>query len=204
MSLLSWTLIAFLSGSIPYSLLIGRLAGAPDIRQYGDHNPGAFNVLRALGARWFTLAMLLDGFKGAIPVGLAWYAGRLNDWSIVPVALAPIFGHAYSPWLRLRGGKAVAVTFGVWAGLSLGTGPVVLGCLLGLFYALLDDSGWAILLAFGVFGIFVLAYYGALFPQWVAVWALNWALFAWKHRQYFRQLPAFSDRIKRRLERKDR
>jgi glycerol-3-phosphate acyltransferase PlsY len=126
MDIVLWTLIAFLSGSIPFSVLVGRLAANVDIRKYGDHNPGATNVLRATGWGWGALAGLLDYLKGAVPVGIPWFLLGIHGWGIVPIALAPLLGHAYSPWLRFRGGKAVATTFGVWTGLTLGAGPVIL------------------------------------------------------------------------------
>jgi glycerol-3-phosphate acyltransferase PlsY len=180
------TLAGFLLGSIPFSLLLGRLAGRGDIRHVGDGNPGAANVLRAAGWGWAIAALLLDGFKGAIPVGIAWYVARIDGLSIVPVALAPVLGHAYSPWLGWRGGKAVTVTFGIWTGLTLGVGPTVLGMLLGLAFGVLASSGWAVMLSMLAFGVFIARTYGHQFPEWIAVWILNVLLLGWLHR---RDLP---------------
>ena len=134
MQVLTWTAIGYLAGSIPFSVLIGRLAGAGDIRLHGDGNPGAFNVLRAAGVRWFVVATLLDGFKGAIPVGYAFFSLGIEGAGLIPVAISPVAGHAFSPWLRFRGGKAVAVTFGIWAGLTGPVGPVIFGIALLMFY----------------------------------------------------------------------
>ena len=67
MDIVLWTLIAFLSGSIPFSVIAGRVAADVDIRKYGDHNPGATNVLRATGWGWGALAGTLDYLKGAVP-----------------------------------------------------------------------------------------------------------------------------------------
>lgn len=124
---LTWILIAFVSGSLPYSVWIGRLALKDDIRSYGDGNPGAFNVFRAGGKGWGWLAILLDGLKGAIPVGFAHYSAGLEGWPLVITALAPVIGHAYSPILKFRGGKAIAVTFGTWTGMTLWLAPTLLG-----------------------------------------------------------------------------
>jgi glycerol-3-phosphate acyltransferase PlsY len=107
MNTLIWTLIAFIAGSLPFSVWVGRLALRTDIRRYGDHNPGATNVGRAGGWQWGALALLLDMLKGALPVGLAWYWGGLAGWALLPVALAPVLGHGYSPFLGFRGGKAL-------------------------------------------------------------------------------------------------
>jgi glycerol-3-phosphate acyltransferase PlsY len=184
---LVWTTVAYLSGAVPYSLLIGRLAGGVDIRRYGDHNPGAANVLRATGWRWGAVAMLLDGFKGAIPVGAAWFVAGLHGWQIVPVALAPVLGHATSPWLGFRGGKAVAVMFGIWAGMTLGEGPTVLGLLLALMFAVFSPSGWALMLALTAFGFFITRQYGAVYPEFIVIWMGCLALLAWKHLPELRQ-----------------
>ena len=89
MDIVIWTLLAFLSGAVPYSVLIGRWVGKVDIRTVGDHNPGATNVMRALDKRWFAAAFLLDTLKGAVPVGLAWFVFHIVGWGILPVALAP-------------------------------------------------------------------------------------------------------------------
>lgn len=189
MDIIVWTLIAFLSGSIPASVMIGYLAAKTDIRQYGDHNPGATNVLRVMGWGWFIPAVLLDYLKGAVPVGLAWLLGSISGWQIVPVALAPIWGHAYSPWLRFRGGKAVAVTFGIWTGLTLGTGPVLLGLLLLLMFAVFETSGWAVTATILGFGGFVWFYYDSTRPELGIVWLGNLVLLAWKHREELGRLP---------------
>ena len=189
MDIILWTLIAFLSGSIPFSVIVGRLVADVDIRQYGDHNPGATNVLQAAGWGWGALAAFLDYLKGAVPVGIPWFLLGIRGWGILPIALAPLLGHAYSPWLGFRGGKAVAATFGVWTGLTLGAGPIVLGILVSLTFAVVGISGWAVILAMLSFGGFVWLQYGAHQPELIAVWLGNLALLAWKYREDLRQPP---------------
>ena len=85
---LIWILLSYLSGALPLSVWIGRLAGK-DIRQYGDGNPGATNVLRAAGWGWFFVALCADFSKAAVPVGLAHYVFQWQDWWLLPIALAP-------------------------------------------------------------------------------------------------------------------
>jgi glycerol-3-phosphate acyltransferase PlsY len=189
MDIVLWTLIAFLSGSIPFSVIVGRLAADVDVRQYGDHNPGATNVLRATGWGWGALAGTLDTLKGAVPVGIAWFMLGIHGWGIVPIALAPLLGHAYSPWLGFRGGKAVATSFGVWTGLTLGAGPIMLGILLSLTFAVVIVAGWAVVLTMFGFGGFVWLQYGAFQPELMAIWLVNLALLAWKYRADLRQPP---------------
>jgi glycerol-3-phosphate acyltransferase PlsY len=125
-----------------------------------------------------------------VPVGIPWFFLGIHNWGIVPIALAPLLGHAYSPWLRFRGGKAVAATFGIWTGLTLGAGPVMLGILLSLTFAVFVMSGWAVVFAVLGFGGFVWSRYGDFQPELMAIWLGNLALLAWKYRNDLEQLPA--------------
>jgi glycerol-3-phosphate acyltransferase PlsY len=111
-------------------------------------------------------------------------------WPLIAVALAPILGHAFSPLLNFRGGKAVAVTGGVWSGLTLWEGPTIGGLLLGVAYLLIAVDGWAVLAA--VAGL--VAYLLITPPGWnivgvrpepwliVAIGLGNVGILAWKHR----------------------
>jgi glycerol-3-phosphate acyltransferase PlsY len=126
-TVLRWFLLGFATGSLPFSVWIGRWVLRDDIRRYGDANPGATNVFRAGGKGAGIAAALLDALKAALPVGLARFWAGLGGYNLALVAWAPLLGHAFSPLLRFRGGKAVAATFGAWAGLMLWEGPTVLG-----------------------------------------------------------------------------
>jgi glycerol-3-phosphate acyltransferase PlsY len=193
----------FLLGSIPFSVWIGRLGTGVDIRQYGDHNPGSTNVLRARGWKLALVALLLDGFKGAIPVSIAWFGLGISGLAMVAVALAPIAGHAFSPWLGWRGGKAVATTFGVWTGLTVGAGPTILGLLLGVMFAVFENSAWALMLAFLAFGGFILPYYGASYPELIAVWLGNLLILLVKHWSELGKPPTIRPGLLKRISRQD-
>ena len=114
--------VAYLIGSIPFSLLLARLVGGIDLRQHGSGNIGATNVARTLGWRWGSLALLLDALKGAIPVGVI--PATLAHWDhssphAAPVAaLFAIVGHMFPCWLKFRGGKGVATGLGAVSVLS--------------------------------------------------------------------------------------
>lgn len=196
MTVLLFIAAGFLSGSLMFSLWLGRLRGV-DIRRYGDGNPGATNMMIAGGVGWGVLAMLLDVFKGAIPVFIARYVALIDGAPLVLVALAPVFGHVFSPFLGFRGGKAVAVTFGVWMGLTLWEAPSVLGILLGVWFAFVSVSGWALVFAL----LSLLAYFLLTNPDPVhlAVWAGTSALLATKYRADLRQFPAPRGWLKARL-----
>lgn len=179
--------IAFLSGSIPFAIIIGKIVLRDDIRRYGDHNPGATNVFRAGGKHWGIIAGALDVAKGAVPVFIAYWILGITESEIIAIALAPILGHAFSPFLKFRGGKAVAVTFGIWIGLTLWEAPTVLGIMLGYWYASVKISGWAVLLAMWSLLIYLLlAHFN---PILLAIWLGNMLILAYKHRHDLAQAP---------------
>ncbi len=105
---------AYLIGSIPFGLVLTRMAGLGDIRKVGSGNIGATNVLRT-GNKGLALAtLLLDGGKGAVAVLLAWQFG---DKLAAFAALGAVLGHMFPVWLRFKGGKGVATAIGVFLGL---------------------------------------------------------------------------------------
>lgn len=106
-------LAAFLLGACPFSVWIGRWFLKKDITRYGDGNPGAANVFRAGSVKLGLLAVLLDILKGIPFVYISYAVFDLPMKVVVAVGLAAILGHSFSPLLRFRGGKSVAITFGV-------------------------------------------------------------------------------------------
>lgn len=182
-----WILFAFFCGSIPFSVLLGKMVLHKDIRRYGDGNPGGTNVIRAGGKTLGVVAILLDGLKGALPVGAAYWIAGLSGPALAAVALAPVLGHACSPFLGLRGGKAVAVTFGIWAGLTLWQGPTILGICLAFFYWLITPDGWAVL--FTMLGLLLYLLVVRSMPLFLLIWAGNTVLLVWTHRADLAQRP---------------
>jgi len=146
-----WLAAAFLSGSIPFAVILGKLNGV-DIRKVGSGNPGASNLGRQVGKKWGIICFLLDVGKGLVPVlGFAaytiyWWIQQRFDrvellWGIVGstggkgqyvagasdalqwvlIAVAAVLGHVFSPFLKFKGGKGVATGLGA----TLGLFPVV-------------------------------------------------------------------------------
>jgi glycerol-3-phosphate acyltransferase PlsY len=104
--------IAFLAGSFPSGVVLARLAIGQDVRQLGSGNIGAANVARAAGFKVGAGVAVLDILKGVLPVLLGRWTG-LGNTALAVVALAAVLGHDFSIFLRFRGGKGVATTFGV-------------------------------------------------------------------------------------------
>lgn len=153
------TVAGFFLGALPLAVWVGRWTTGQDIRQFGDGNPGATNVLHAGSRGGFLLALMLDVGKGALPVGLAYQQLGIQDWRIVPIALAPVAGHAFSPFLGGHGGQALATALGAWIGLTLWSLPLAaLGALI-FWRLLLQPKGWATLLALCTLGLAILRWY---------------------------------------------
>ncbi|HEX2342444.1 MAG TPA: glycerol-3-phosphate 1-O-acyltransferase PlsY [Vicinamibacterales bacterium] len=110
-------LLAYFLGSIPFALLVARRLGGVDPRVSGSGNVGAANVLRTTNKRIGVFVLLLDVGKGAAAVGVARAAGA-SDVAVAGAALAAVVGHIYPIWLKLRGGKGVAVACGAFAVLT--------------------------------------------------------------------------------------
>jgi glycerol-3-phosphate acyltransferase PlsY len=127
---------AYLLGSIPFGLLIARAHGK-DLRSIGSGNIGATNVSRALGRKWAYICFVLDMLKGFVPTfGAMFLAAPLSTqsqpgriiilWLWLAVGCAAVVGHVFPIYVRFRGGKGVATSFGV----ALGVWPYYTICAL--------------------------------------------------------------------------
>jgi acyl phosphate:glycerol-3-phosphate acyltransferase len=189
MSVILWVIVAYFFASIPFSLLIGRVFLDVDIRNYGDANPGASNVKRAGGNTFLVaLAVLLDGFKGLFPVGVPYWLMGWQGYEIVPVAIAAIAGHAFSIFLGFKGGKAVAITGGVWVGLIVFEGVLVIPLTLVYWYYVVNESEWAVLLMLFSLLAYLLYTRGVNLPL-LLIWLGNFFLVVFKHWDGLQKLP---------------
>jgi acyl phosphate:glycerol-3-phosphate acyltransferase len=113
--LLAALVLGYLLGSIPFGLILTRLAGTPDLRSIGSGNIGATNVLRT-GRRGLAAATLIcDMLKGTLAVLISGYFGGPDTAMLA--ALGAFLGHLFPVWLGFKGGKGVAVYIGVLIGL---------------------------------------------------------------------------------------
>lgn len=134
MSIVAYLIIfvAYLFGSISSAVLFCRLAGLPDPREHGSHNPGATNVLR-LGGKLSAFGVLLfDMLKGLLPVSVGLYL-ELPPSQIGLIALAACLGHVFPIFFQFRGGKGVATAFGAILPLGYGIAGLAFGTWLLVF-----------------------------------------------------------------------
>lgn len=137
---------AFILGSCPFALWIGNLRLHRDIRNFGDGNPGAANVFRAGGKYWGVVALIADIIKGVPFVFAAKWMLYLPQPVVYLVAAAAVLGHAYSPLLHFRGGKALAVFAGTLFALAQWD---VIFCLVVFFllgFLFIGNDSWIVLL----------------------------------------------------------
>ena len=189
MTLVIWVLVGLLAGSVPFAVILGRVTTGRDIRGIGDGNPGAVNAWKAAGGRIGMVAVIMETLKGTIPVLLAAAFGDVEEWGLCMVGLASIFGHAFSPFLGFRGGKAIAVTSGVWAALTpWGLGfPIACLCQ-AVFHSLQRTHAWTVVLGFTLFGIIVTCW---LRNEYLAaLWAVNLIVVIIKQGDGLKQQPS--------------
>lgn len=211
-------LAAFLSGSIPFGLLIARAKGV-DIRKHGSGNIGATNVWRTLGRGPGLLCFALDVLKGLAPTLAAGAAlhilhpqplpGPISAapaWQWLAIMAASILGHMFSPWVGFRGGKGVATGLGALLGVyPYLTAPALAALLVWILAAALARYvSLASIAAAIALPLFVLAWSRAgpdpsSAAPFIAATALLGALVVYKHRSNIKRLLAGTEnRIGRR------
>jgi glycerol-3-phosphate acyltransferase PlsY len=144
--------VAYLLGAVPFGLILCRTIKGVDIREHGSRNIGATNAGRVCGWPFFFLTFGLDFAKGAVPTFVfAWAAARgVGPWKPIEGTMAPsmmfdlvgvfcgigaILGHTFPVYVRFRGGKAVATSFGVFVALAPVAALIALGVWAVVFLA---------------------------------------------------------------------
>ncbi len=151
---LLWVLMAmagYFLGAIPFGIVVSKAMGLPDPRTVGSKNVGFTNVLRVSGTKAGVFTLLGDMGKGWV-MGWAAMQWLTGESSIMVVAISPILGHIFSPFLGFKGGKGVATALGSVLGLSPSMGLLLLLIWLGAVAIWRYSSGGA-LAAFGLFPV---------------------------------------------------
>jgi glycerol-3-phosphate acyltransferase PlsY len=188
-------LASYLLGSLSFAVIVSRLMGLNDPRSYGSKNPGATNVLRSGSKKAAILTLLLDAFKGWLPVALVLTLGTehgLGPDVAALAGLAAFLGHLYPVFFGFVGGKGVATAVGVVVGVN---GSLALAVVFS--FAIVLFFSRYVSLASMVAAVFAPAFY--LFGDGVAWQAsasevLSLAamaiLLVWRHRENIHRLMA--------------
>jgi acyl-phosphate glycerol 3-phosphate acyltransferase len=188
-----WSAFGYLVGAIPFAYILGRLFSKADIRTVGDGNPGGTNAWKSGGWKIGLPAILLEIFKGYLPVNLAIQYG-MEGWSLVPICLAPILGHATMPFLHFRGGKAIGVTAGVWVGI-LGVWAFSVYFATAVLLAIIQENAWAAILGVTLYLAWAIFLDGS--PWMIVFGVLNVLTIIWTHRHDLVSPPHFRPWLKR-------
>ncbi|WP_291865199.1 glycerol-3-phosphate 1-O-acyltransferase PlsY [Bradyrhizobium sp.] len=176
--------LGYLLGSIPFGLVLTKLAGTQDLRSIGSGNIGATNVLRTGRKGLAATTLLCDALKGTVAVVIAGHLGGPN--AAMLAALGAFLGHLFPVWLKFKGGKGVAVYIGVLIGLFWPA--AVMFCVLWLATAATSRySSLSSLVASFVTPIF-LWWFGH--PALAALFAVLTMLLFYMHRENIERLRA--------------
>lgn len=189
-----WIGIGFASGSIPWALLVCKALLGKDVRDVGDRNPGTANAWKSGGWVPGTLSLVLDIGKSLVPVYLAAQSlgqpsGPTQQAGMALIALAPIIGHAWSPFLRFKGGKAIASSSGSWIALTGGI-AIPVGCIvLGLMHGLQRNHAITVTVCLIVFIAVFLPL--LMEPYIVLFWIANLVILIHKYKAEYSRGPSF-------------
>lgn len=184
--------LGYLFGSIPFGLVLTRLAGRGDVREVGSGNIGATNVMRAGGKGLAAATLVLDALKATAAVLLA---RALFDTPGTFAAAGALIGHLYPVWLRFRGGKGVATLLGILIALLPVAAGIYSAVWIGLLLLFRISSVAGIAAAVSAPVSAAVLGEHALFPTLVG-FAL---LVIWKHRENLVRLKSGKEpRIGRR------
>ena len=181
---LMWTLVGFLSGSVPWSLILSKYISGKDARDVGDGNPGATNAWISSGWIVGILAMTLDIGKATIPV---WFLmssldpSSFADHLLTAIGvISPVLGHAWSPFLGFKGGKALASSWGSWIAITYGLAFPVALVILGMMHLIQKNHAITVTTCLAFF-VIIFGFLDGL--DYLIIFGLfNLALIGYKHR----------------------
>ena len=170
-----------------------------DVRKHGDGNPGAYNAFKAGNVFLGLITLILDISKAAAPVGLAYFNLNIRGLSMFFIAIAPVLGHVFSPFLRFKGGKGLATVLGVWIGMTIWKASLsgVVFATIGVL--LFSPPGWSVVLALGAILTTLLLWLPD--PLMVGIWIAVTIILVWTHRKDLLRPPKLRPWVKRIFQR---
>ncbi|MGC8979725.1 glycerol-3-phosphate acyltransferase [Caldisericum sp.] len=162
---------------------------------------GGFNLKKALGLKASLIGSLLDYSKGAFPLYYIIKHYQLTEYQIAIIAIAPLLGHMFSPFLKFKGGKGVSVSFGIWTALTNFVVALFFAAMVVVFILIFhknykespEYNAIRINIAFLATGILVFIYFKSLF----LVWSINALLLLFAHRiELFSAFESFAFRFR--------
>ena len=195
--------VGYASGAVPWAVLISRYLSNKDVRNIGDGNPGAINAWKTGGPVTGMVSLFIEIAKAFTPVfiGMSYstqYGEPLSQIELVLLASAPIIGHAWSPFLKFKGGKALAASWGSWIAITGGL-ALPIGCIfLGTMHLL--QKNHAITVTACLLGFLIVFFPMKPEISIVIFWVLNILVVIHKHKTEYSngiQLRRWIDRFNR-------
>ncbi len=178
--------IAYVMGSIPFGLIVGKMWAKVDVRQHGSGNIGVSNVFRTIGPLPAVVVLAFDAGKGALPVLLAVQVFPDSIWGLA-TGIAAIIGHNWPAFLRFKGGRGVATTIGVILTLS----PIVALILFVLWVITLAVSRYISLASMiAALAFPLLVYFWRISGTYLALSILISVFVIYRHRPNIQRLLA--------------
>jgi acyl phosphate:glycerol-3-phosphate acyltransferase len=186
---------AYLMGSLSFAVIVSRAMGLHDPRTYGSKNPGATNVLRSGSKKAAVVTLLLDGFKGWLPVWATVHFGGelgLGDGAVALVGIAAFLGHLFPVFFGFKGGKGVATAAGVLLGFQpwLGVATLASWVLVAFFFRYSSLAAVVASVFAPTFYVFGADVVWPMAPAVAVVTVVMCLLLLWRHRENINRLLA--------------
>ncbi|KHO63190.1 Glycerol-3-phosphate acyltransferase [Thermoanaerobacter sp. YS13] len=184
------SILEFGCGSLMFSYWMGLMLGKR-LEEVRDGNPGAFNLGHAAGFKMGVVGATFDFMKGYFPLVYFLEKGYVTGNAIAIVAIAPILGHAFSSFLKFKGGKALATTFGVWSAITRFKASLIYAVILGILKlgerrynrgkpSIPEIDAVLDLVGFGILG--GLLFLSSVESYLLLLWMLNFAVLLYKRK----------------------
>lgn len=182
-----WLILGYFIGSTPTGYIVAKMLRGVDIRTIGSGNIGATNVGRLLGKKWAIAVALFDMLKGGIIVFIASFFTS-DPLILALTGVMSVIGHDYTVWLRFRGGKGVATTYGVFAFYDFfNPWPALLGG--AVWYLVLKKTKYvSVSSMIGLFSAVLMMFVFRMPREYCISGLLLTALSVWRHRPNIRNL----------------
>ena len=151
-----YIIIVYVSSAIPWAYYIGKLRLNSDIRNYGDKNPGTVNVFRAGSITWGFIASFFEITKSGLPIYFFLSNYSIDNFTMIIFVIASLFGHGFSPFLKFKGGKSLAVTAGTWLAITKFEAFYIITPCLAIMKLIQKNDAITVTVAFSSLGIYLL------------------------------------------------
>jgi len=193
-----YIIIVYISSAIPWAYYIGKLRLNSDIRNYGDKNPGTVNVFRAGSITWGFIASFFEITKSGLPIYFFLSNYSIDNFTMIIFVIASLFGHGFSPFLKFKGGKSLAVTAGTWLAITKFEAFYIITPCLAIMKLIQKNDAITVTVAFSSLGIYLLLRNPSNFSTYSLLIGIlfNLLFIIFKHRKEYKKKMAFRFKLK--------